>query len=221
MSGRLPRRSDFRDGPKGEVPAPLGHVRSGRNSGSDPAIWPKAARSAPARWLDDRGWLPADQTALSGAAISRAKVARHRQLDCPLLARFIDEIISGLGLDHRPVLPNEHLGNADIWRLHVDAAGSSSDLIFHLKMKCIAAGCICLLIDRLVLAAHFDVPPFLRRTGIIYTDDLAFGAARLWRSTFRISAILRPARPQLRSAGPRSRSNFIPADVRFEAHCEL
>ena len=85
-------------------------------------------------------------------------VARRCQLDCPVLARFIDETISDLGLDHRPVLPNEHLGNANIRRLHVDAARSSSDLVFHLEMKCIAAGCIYLLVDRPVLAAHFGVP---------------------------------------------------------------
>jgi hypothetical protein len=90
--------------------------------------------------------------------MSRAMVAGRRQLDCPVLARFIDETISSHGLDHRPVLPNERLGNENIWRLHVDAVGLSSDLIFYLKMKCIAASCICLLVDRQVLAAHLGVP---------------------------------------------------------------
>jgi hypothetical protein len=62
-------------------------------------------------------------------------LSRRGQLDRPVVASSTDQTISGHGLDHRPVLPEECRGVVNVWRLHLDAASLSAALVRYLKME--------------------------------------------------------------------------------------
>jgi hypothetical protein len=83
--------------------------------------------------------------------------SRHGQLDCPVVARSVEQAISRDGFDHRPVLPEECRGVVNVGCLHFDTASLSSAVVRHLKME--RVGCrLPVFVGRPAFAAHLVSP---------------------------------------------------------------
>ena len=175
--------------PRTEIVSSKGYIRNVPTSGTHKAM---SATDQKAKTLIT-GW-PNAEAFRRDQVISNLMIVDHGTVAC-LSVQGVDmmgnvemysvprsagQTIASHGLYHWPVLPEESRRIVKRIGLHFNTASLPSPAIRYLKIEGVARSPR-VFMDRLSIAAHFSIPPVLRRSGTLYVCELAFRTARLWR----------------------------------------